>query len=142
MTAPADIPALIAEGRRLIAAATPGPLEANSYGHIWASDRKLAEVSGVVQAACYPRRTAKQERADLLRFVFAVNNLAALLDVAEAAARNSWAREEYGLASGASHAERGSICETCERTRDAAQAVLDSEVALDSALSRLRGVWP
>ena len=124
-----DIPALIAEGRRLIAAATPGQLEANSCGHIWASDRKLAEVSGVVQAACYPRRTAKQERADLLRFVFAVNHLAALLDVVEASERY---RDARAYAHGLNEVIDG------PETDAAWDDVAATLAALDSALLKLR----
>lgn len=117
---------LIAEGRRLIEAATPWPLEVDAIDPYDVITRHYEPVA------------EHESRAGATLHVFAVNNLAALLDVVEAAARNSWAREEYGLASGASHTEPGSICETCERTKDAAQAVLDSEDALDSALSKLR----
>lgn len=79
MTAPASIPALIAEGRRLIAAATPGP---------WTEGDKAI-------------------------YTFAVDHLAALLDVAEAAVRG--VEEDAALGRGV-------------------------DPALDSALSRLRGL--
>jgi len=152
VTAPASIPALIAEGRRLIAEATPGPVRAGRSDMISYGVDDDRPYKNIYVGAATARRARNDVPDDLAKvwgvnciadatlFAFAVNALPALLDVVEAAARNSWAREEYGLASGASHAEPGSICETCERTKDAAQAVLDSEDALDSALSRLRGV--
>ena len=104
MTAPADIPALIAEGRRLIAAATPGPVETSLHEKLttvgdtnhwtvkehefpqppyegqlteeWGVYPPLGE-AGPVALVSGPHNAAL--------FVFAVNNLPALLAVAEAA---------------------------------------------------------
>ena len=112
MTAPADIPALIAEGRRLIAAATdreakgfPSPLPwyvSGCHNMIWGDDG---------DAITGPEPYFERPVANLI--VFAVNNLAALLDVAEAAVRGM--EEDAALGRGV-------------------------DPALDSALSRLRGV--
>ena len=112
MTAPASIPALIAEGRRLIAEATPGPLEVDAidpYDVITRHYEPVAEHESPAGATLH---------------VFAVNNLAALLDVAEAADKVHDAMEAYQGASGY-HSYR---------------ALLDAHAALDSAISRLRGV--
>lgn len=80
-----DIPALIAEGRRLIAAATPGPLRANLYlGGAYAIERVRPNGGRVARLDVVDGLLETKANAD--RFVFAVNNLAALLDVAEAAA--------------------------------------------------------
>lgn len=125
MTAPADIPALIAEGRRLIAAATPGPVRAGrsdmiSYGAD--DDRPYKNIYVGAATASRARNDVPDDLAkvwgvnciaDATLFVFAVNNLAALLDVAEAAARDM--EESAALGRGV-------------------------DPALDSALSRLRGV--
>ena len=125
MTAPASIPALIAEGRRLIAAATPGPVRAGrsdmiSYG---ADDER--PYKNIYVGAATARRARNDVPDDLAKvwgvnciadatlFAFAVNNLAALLDVAEAAAREM--EENAALGRGV-------------------------DPALDSALSKLRGV--
>lgn len=100
-----DIPALIAEGRRLIEAATPGPVETSLHEKLttvgdtnhwtvkehefpqppyegqlteeWGVYPPLGE-AGPVALVSGPHNAAL--------FVFAVNNLPALLDVAEAAA--------------------------------------------------------
>ena len=132
MTAPASLPALIAEGRRLIEAATPGPVETSLHEKLttvgdtnhwtvkehefpqppyegqlteeWGVYPPLGE-AGPVALVSGPHNAAL--------FVFAVNNLAALLDVAEAAARDM--EENAALGRGV-------------------------DPALDSALSRLRGV--
>lgn len=112
MTAPADIPALIAEGRQRIEAATdreakgfPSPLPwyvSGCHNMIWGDDG---------DAITGPEPYFERPVANLI--VFAVNNLAALLDVAEAAARDM--EESAALGRGV-------------------------DPALDSALSRLRGV--
>ena len=97
-----DIPALIAEGRRLIAEATPGPLEVDAidpYDVITRTYEPVAE---------------HESRAGATLHVFAVNNLAALLDVAEAG-----------------DAVSRSVTMAQER---------EAKSALDSALSKLRGV--
>ena len=65
---------LIAEGRRLIAAATPGPLEVDALDPYDVITRRYEPVA------------EHESRAGATLHVFAVNNLAALLDVAEAAA--------------------------------------------------------
>ena len=101
MTAPASIPALIAEGRRLIAAATKGPLEVDA----------IDPYDGITRH--YEPVAEHESRAGATLHVFAVNNLAALLDVAEAAVRGM--EEDAALGRGV-------------------------DPALDSALSRLRGV--
>ena len=101
MTAPASIPALIAEGRRLIAEATKGPLEVDAIDPYDVITRHYEPVA------------EHESRAGATLHVFAVNNLAALLDVAEAAARGM--EEDAALGRGV-------------------------DPALDSALSRLRGV--
>lgn len=95
---------LIAEGRRLIEAATPGPLEVDAidpYDVITRHYGPVAEHESWVGATLH---------------VFAVNNLAALLDVAEAGARLQRAYSPDGL--------------TAEK--------LPLWDALDSALSKLR----
>ena len=85
MTAPASIPALIAEGRRLIAAATPGPLRANLYlGGAYAIERVRPNGGRVARLDVVDGLLETKANAD--RFVLAVNALPALLDVAEAAA--------------------------------------------------------
>ena len=107
---------LIAEGRRLIAAATPGPLEVDALDPYDVITRRYEPVA------------EHESRAGATLHVFAVNNLAALLDVAEAA----------GVA--------------CERLDGGAGEQYYREVvpgfvgdiealrdALDSALSKLRG---
>lgn len=92
-----DIPALIAEGRRLIAQATPGPLEADEHGVVRAGPvRHYTRGSGrsqllaVMMVELGDSDTAEamlsRRIADTALFPFAVNHLAALLDVAEAAA--------------------------------------------------------
>ena len=96
-----DITALIAEGRRLIAAATPGPLEVDAIDPYDVITRHYEPVA------------EHESRAGATLHVFAVNNLAALLDVAEAAARGM--EEDAALGRGV-------------------------DPALDSALSKLRGV--
>lgn len=124
---PADLPAipsLIAEGRRLIAAATPGPLEADEHGVVRAGPvRHYTRGSGrsqllaVMMVELGDSDTAEamlsRRIADTALFPFAVNNLPALLDVAEAAARDM--EENAALGRGV-------------------------DPALDSALSKLRGV--
>ena len=120
---PADITALIAEGRRLIAAATPGPLRANLYlGGAYAIERVRPNGGRVARLDVVDGLLETKANAD--RFVFAVNNLAALLDVVEAADKVHDAMEAYQETSGY-HSYR---------------ALLDAHAALDSALSRLRGV--
>lgn len=98
MRPPPPSPPLIAEGRRLIAAATPGPVRAGrsdmiSYG---ADDDR--PYKNIYVGAATARRARNDVPDDLAKvwgvncvadatlFAFAVNNLAALLDVAEAAA--------------------------------------------------------
>ena len=77
---------LIAEGRRLIAAATPGPLRANLYlGGAYVIERVRPNGGRVARLDVVDGLLETKANAD--RFVFAVNNLAALLDVAEAAER-------------------------------------------------------
>lgn len=143
MTAPASIPALIADGRRLIAAATPGPVETSLHEKLttvgdtnhwtvkehefpqppyegqlteeWGVYPPLGE-AGPVALVSGPHNAAL--------FVFAVNNLAALLDVAEATDKVHDAMDAYRQAGGY-HSYR---------------ALLDTHAALDSALSRLLGV--
>lgn len=130
---PADlpaIPAIIAEGRRLIAEATPGPVRAGrsdmiSYG---ADDDR--PYKNIYVGAATARRARNDVPDDLAKvwgvnciadaalFVFAVNALPALLDVVEAGARLQRAYSQDGL--------------TAEK--------LPAWDALDSALSRLRGV--
>ncbi len=135
MTAPASIPALIAEGRRLIAAATPGPLEADEHGVVRAGPvRHYTRGSGrsqllaVMMVELGDSDTAEamlsRRIADTALFPFAVNHLAALLDVAEATDKVHDAMEAYRQAGGY-HSYR---------------ALLDAHAALDSALSKLRGV--
>ncbi len=131
--APASISALIAEGRRLIEAATPGPVETSLHEKLttvgdtnhwtvkehefpqppyegqlteeWGVYPPLGE-AGPVALVSGPHNAAL--------FVFAVNNLPALLDVA-----------------GAADAVSSSVTMAQER---------EAKDALDSALSRLRGV--
>ena len=74
MTAPASIPALIAEGRRLIAAATKGPLHVDDDDGWAVRDRDDVLVAVHVRFVDAPLH------------VLAVNAFPALLDVAEAAA--------------------------------------------------------
>ena len=133
MTAPASLPALIAEGRRLIEAATPGPVETSLHEKLttvgdtnhwtvkehefpqppyegqlteeWGVYPPLGE-AGPVALVSGPHNAAL--------FVFAVNNLAALLGVA-----------------GAADAVSRSVTMAQER---------EAKDALDSALSKLRGV--
>lgn len=106
MTAPASIPALIAEGRRLIAAATPGPVRVSrANGH--PTDDAVVTLGG--------EWFAVTRKGDAPKIVFAVNNLAALLDVAEAGDALLGYHDRCGVASGYGD-------------------------ALRSALSRLRGV--
>ena len=114
MTAPASLPALIAEGRRLIAEATdrkakgfPSPLPwyvSGCHNMIWGDDG---------DAITGPEPYFERPVANLI--VFAVNNLAALLDVAEAGDALLGYHDRCGVASGYGD-------------------------ALRSALSRLRGV--
>jgi hypothetical protein len=114
VTAPASIPALIAEGRRLIAEATLRPWRANLYlGGAHAIDRiapngdtlgRVAVVDGLVET-----------KANAALIVLAVNALPALLDVAEAGDALLGYHDRCGVASGYGD-------------------------ALRSALSRLRGV--
>jgi len=118
VTAPADIPALIAEGRRLIAAATPGLAVACYETEADGSEGRPIVCLGQDHGGPLVSSDSTQglvclttEDRDLI--VFAVNNLAALLDVAEAAAREM--EENAALGRGV-------------------------DPALDSALSRLRGV--
>jgi len=89
--------ALIAEGRRLIAAATPGPVSRTYCGVRAANGELVAEHTYGSNATLH---------------VFAVNNLAVLLDVAEAG-----------------DAVSRSVTMAQER---------EAKSALDSALSRLR----
>ena len=96
-----DIPTLIAEGRRLIAEATPWPLEVDAIDPYDVITRHYEPVA------------EHESRAGATLHVFAVNHLAALLDVAEAAAREM--EENAALGRGV-------------------------DPALDSALSKLRGV--
>ena len=113
MTAPASIPALIAEGRRLIAEATdrkakgfPSPLPwyvSGCHNMIWGDDG---------DAITGPEPYFERPVANLI--VLAVNALPALLDVAEAG-----------------DAVSRSVTMAQER---------EAKSALDSALSRLRGV--
>lgn len=111
--APASISALIAEGRRLIEAATPGPVRANLYlGGAYAIERVRPNGDRVARLTVVDGLLETKANAD--RFVFAVNNLAALLDVAEAG-----------------DAVSRSVTMAQER---------EAKSALDSALSRLRGV--
>ena len=87
-----DIPALIAEGRRLIAQATPGPVVADDHGVVRAGPvRHYTRGSGrsqllaVMMVELGDSDTAEamlsRRIADTALFPFAVNNLAALLDV-------------------------------------------------------------
>ena len=120
-----DITALIAEGRRLIAAATDreakgfqSPLPwyvSGCHNMIWGDDG---------DAITGPEPYFERPVANLI--VFAVNNLAALLDVAEAGDKVHDAMDAYRQAGGY-HSYR---------------ALLDAHAALDSALSKLRGVRP
>ena len=141
-----DLAARIARARETVAKATPGPwarrgqsIGATRYdsvgigyfGEVYSTGTK-----GSFNVA-YNEANGNAALATL-----AVNALPALLDVAEAAHRNSAAREEYGLASGASHDNPGSICEACERVKSAADDVLDSEAALDAALAKVKEVLP
>ena len=104
----------IAEGRRLIAAATPGPLRANLYlGGAYAIERVRPNGGRVARLDVVDGLLETKANAD--RFVFAVNNLAALLDVAEAGDALLGYHDRCGVASGYGD-------------------------ALRSALSRLRGV--
>lgn len=126
----------IAEGRRLIAEATPGPVRAGrsdmiSYGAD--DDRPYKNIYVGAATASRARNDVPDDLAkvwgvncvaDATLFAFAVNNLDALLDVAEAAAAVQSAMQCY-LDSGRYHPYR---------------ALLDKHAALDSALSRLRGV--
>ena len=92
MSADRTLAEVVAEGRRLIAEATPGPLK--KWGKpdpaqaIEANGRFVATTVGGNDVA----------NADI--FVFAVNHLAALLDVAEATDKVHDAMEAYRQAGG------------------------------------------
>ena len=129
MTAPASIPALIAEGRRLIAAATKGLAVACYETEADGSEGRPIvclgqDHSGPLMSSDSTQGLVCLTTEDRDRFVFAVNNLAALLDVAEAGDKVHDAMDAYRQAGGY-HSYR---------------ALLDAHAALDSALSKLRGV--
>lgn len=129
MTAPASIPALIAEGRRLIAQATPGLAVACYETEADGSEGRPIVCLGQDHGGPLVSSDSAQglvclTTEDRDRFVFAVNNLAALLDVAEATDKVHDAMDAYRQACGY-HSYR---------------ALLDAHAALDSALSKLRGV--
>ena len=117
-----DIPALIAEGRRLIAQATPGPWDlphlgdpsiACNCGTIFAGPEEIVVATVHEQARNAQAPPCGVAAGNAALIVLAVNALPALLDVAEAAARDM--EENAALGRGV-------------------------DPALDSALSRLRGV--
>ena len=108
----------IAEGRRLIAEATPGLAVACYETEADGSEGRPIvclgqDHSGPLVSSDSTQGLVCLTTEDRDRFVFAVNNLAVLLDVAEAAARDM--EENAALGRGV-------------------------DPALDSALSRLRGV--
>ena len=123
MTAPADIPALIAEGRRLIAEATKLPWDLPHLGNpgiacrcgtIFAGPEEIV-VATVHEGSRHAGAPSYNEAARNAALIpFAVNALPALLDVAEAG-----------------DAVSRSVTMAQER---------EAKSALDSALSRLRGV--
>lgn len=123
---PADIPALIAEGRRLIAAATPGLAVACYETDADGSEGRPIvclgqDHSGPLMSSDSTQGLVCLTTDDRDRFVFAVNALAALLDVAEAAAAVQPAMQCY-RDSGGYHPYR---------------ALLDKHDALDAALAAL-----
>ena len=124
-----DIPALIAEGRRLIAAATPGLAVACYETEADGSEGRPIVCLGQDHGGPLVSSDSTQglvclTTEDRDRFVFAVNHLAALLDVAEATDKVHDAMAAYREAGGY-HSYR---------------ALLDAHAALDSALSKLRRV--
>ena len=133
MTAPASLPALIAEGRRLIAQATPGPWDlphlgdpsiACNCGTIFAGPEEIVVATVHEQARNAQAPPCGVAAGNAALIVLAVNALPALLDAIEAAEKVHDAMEAYREAGGY-HSYR---------------ALLDAHAALDSALSRLRGV--
>ena len=138
-----DIPALIAEGRRLIAQATPGPVVADDHGVVRAGPvRHYTRGSGrsqllaVMMVELGDSDTAEamlsRRIADTALFPFAVNNLPALLDVAEAGDKIAGYLEEEMLDAKTCVGQYVVTGEPCEWHK--------MLLALDSALSRLRGV--
>ena len=118
-----DIPALIAEGRRLIAAATADrvlPLKKT----VREGYNTLIEADGAPLAMTDGDGSAYVEDCAVDVVAFAVAHLPALLDVAEAGDKVHDAMDAYRQAGGY-HSYR---------------ALLDAHAALDSALSKLRGV--
>ena len=118
-----DIPALIAEGRRLIAAATADrvlPLKKT----VREGYNTLIEADGAPLAMTDGDGSAYVEDCAVDVVAFAVAHLPALLDVAEAGDKVHDAMDAYRQAGG-DHSYR---------------ALLDAHAALDSALSKLRGV--
>ena len=121
----ADLRSLISEGRRLIEEATKGPVRAGRSDMISYGTDDDRPYKNIYVGAATARRARNDVPDDLAKvwgvnciadatlFAFAVNNLAALLDVAEAAVRGM--EEDAALGRGV-------------------------DPALDSALSRLRGV--
>ena len=137
MTAPASIPALIAEGRRLIAAATPGLAVACYETEADGSEGRPIvclgqDHSGPLMSSDSTQGLVCLTTEDRDRFVFAVNNLAALLDVAEAGDKIAGYLEEEMLDAKTCVGQYVVTGEPCEWHK--------MLLALDSALSRLRGV--
>ena len=145
MTAPASLPALIAEGRRLIAEATPGLAVACYETEADGSEGRPIvclgqDHSGPLMSSDSTQGLVCLTTEDRDRFVFAVNNLAALLDVAEAAAAMrtllKWLESDNDR-----HFVRDHACGVCVPDGDSVVAgFLCGRHAYDSALSRLRGV--
>lgn len=131
MTAPASIPALIAEGRRLIAAATADrvfPLKKQVvYGY-----NTLTEDDGTPLARADADGCAYVEDCAVDVVAFAVAHLPALLDVAEAGDKIAGYLEEEMLDAKTCVGQYEVTGEPC--------GWHEMLLALDSALSRLRGV--